>query len=379
MGIGGREAGSEKWEMTGEERKTQTDFKKPYLCPVLKKLNIADFLERQQKDPRVIFDVRSPGEFEKGHIPGATSFPLFDDTERAVVGTLYKQQGREDAVQKGLELVGPKLAPFIDEAKRLCPEGKLYLHCWRGGMRSQNMALLFTTAGFEVEVIDGGYKTYRKHIREFLAKPLNLIILSGETGSGKTDILRALEAQGEQIIDLEGLAHHKGSAFGGLMQPEQPSTEHFENLLQHRLSQLDPEKPIWVEDESLTIGKVYIPNPFWKQMLAAPNIFLKLPREIRVKRLVAEYAAASDDDLADALARIQKRLGGQHVKAAEEALSTKNYRLGAEIALQYYDKAYRYGLAKKNRKTLFELPLESDDPVATAQLLRKHLKALPKN
>lgn len=343
------------------------------------KLNIADFLERQGKNPRVIFDVRSPGEFAKGHIPGATSFPLFDDAERAVIGTLYKQQGKEDAVQKGLELVGPKLTPFIEEAKRLCPEGKLFLHCWRGGMRSQNMALLFRTAGFEVEILDGGYKAYRKHIREVLSRPLQLIILSGETGSGKTDILRALEAQGEQIIDLEGIAHHKGSAFGGLMQPEQPSTAHFENLLHHRLMQLDLEKRIWVEDESLTIGKVYIPDPFWQQMLDAPNVYLRLPRALRVERLVAEYAEASDEELADALERIQKRLGGQHVKAAEEALASRDYRKGAEIALNYYDKAYHYGLEKKNRRMLFELPLEADDPMATAELLRTRLTSLPKS
>lgn len=327
----------------------------------------------------MVFDVRSPGEFEKGHIPGATSFPLFDDTERAVIGTLYKQQGKENAVQKGLELVGPKLAPFIEEAKRLCPEGTLYLYCWRGGMRSKNMALLFTTAGFDVEVIDGGYKTYRRYIQETLGNTLQLIILSGKTGSGKTDILHALEAQGEQIIDLEGIAHHKGSAFGGLMQPEQPSTEFFGNLLYQRVLELDQTRRIWVEDESLTIGKIYIPDAFWQQMLVAPNIYINIPQEIRVERLVTEYAEASDDELAEALERIQKRLGGQHVKAAEQALATRDYRKGAEIALHYYDKAYQYGLQKKNRNTFFELDLKEDDPDTTAQLLRKRLTALPKN
>lgn len=346
---------------------------------MLKKINVADFLTKQAEAPRVIFDVRSPGEFRQGHIPGASSFPLFDDAERAVIGTLYKQQGKENAMQKGLELVGPKIAPFVTEAKRLCPQGKLFLHCWRGGLRSKNMALLFTTAGFEVEVIEGGYKAYRKYIRKVLGEKRQLIVLSGQTGSGKTDILKALAAQGEQIIDLEGIAHHKGSAFGGLMQPEQPSTEHFENLLHQRVTELDPGRPIWVEDESMAIGKVFIPDTFWKRMLAAPNVLLRIPRAVRVERLVAEYAEASDAELADALARIQKRLGGQHVKAAEAALATRDYRKGAEIALQYYDKAYAYGLKKKNRKTLFSLELKEDDPEATAHLLRKHLTALPKN
>ncbi len=346
---------------------------------MLQQLDITDFLCEQEKDPRVIFDVRSPGEFEKGHIPGALSFPLFDNIERSVVGTLYKQQGREHAIKKGIELVGPKLDPFVEKAKELCPDRRLFIHCWRGGMRSQNMAKLFSAVGFEVGLIEGGYKAFRTHIREVLRKPLKLIILAGETGSGKTDILHALAAQGEQIIDLEGIAHHKGSSFGGLMQPQQPSSEQFENLLYHRLSQLNPQERIWVEDESMAIGKLYISEPFWAQMLQAQHVRISLPSAIRVERLVKEYAQAWDADLVEAVKRIGKRLGGQHVKAALQALANKDYALCAEISLNYYDKAYRFGLAKKKRDPIFSLTLEKDDPPATASLLRKRLTALPKN
>jgi tRNA 2-selenouridine synthase len=177
---------------------------------MVKQLSVEEFLEKAQSLP--IVDVRSPGEYDHAHIPGAVSIPLFDNDERALVGTKYKNAGKDSAVLLGLDLVGPKLAGFVKQSKKLNPQHKeVLVHCWRGGMRSGSFAWLLDTAGLTASTLVGGYKAYRNAVLSAFAEPRNLIILGGKTGSGKTDILKELARQGEQIIDLEGLAHHKGS------------------------------------------------------------------------------------------------------------------------------------------------------------------------
>jgi len=284
---------------------------------------IEDFLAAASPEEVPILDVRSPGEFSHGHITGAINLPLFDDAERAEIGTLYKQESREAAIERGLAIVGPKMAGFVQQAKALTEGRHLRIHCWRGGMRSESMAWLMQTAGFTVSTLEGGYKAYRRHILAQLGRPFQLLILGGKTGSGKTDILKALARLGEQVIDLEGLAHHKGSAFGALGQPPQPSSEMFDNQLFDVLSSLDSSQRIWVEDESHNIGKVHISQPFWQQMKCAPVIAIEVPQGARVDRLVREYADAPDEQLAESLLRIKKRLGGQHLQAAMEALADR--------------------------------------------------------
>jgi tRNA 2-selenouridine synthase len=337
-------------------------------------LSIEEFLREREQDLRPLLDVRSPGEYDKGHIPGALSFPLFDNQERSVVGTLYKKQGKGIALRKGLEFVGPKLGAFLDQAEALSPERKLFVHCWRGGKRSESMAMLFRAADFEVGVLKGGYKAFRNHIHRVFEQPFKLWVLGGETGSGKTYVLKALADRGQQVLDLEGLANHRGSAFGSLMLPEQPSTEQFENLMFEQLHQFDPSRPIWVEDESMRIGKVFIPEGFWRQMEKASLIRLKVPMALRVENLVKEYALAQDEDLRESLGRIEKRLGGQHVKAALKAMEAKDYGRAAEIALRYYDKAYRYGLEKKAQPPWFRLEVDHFDAGQIAEQLIEETK-----
>ena len=179
-----------------------------------------------------LLDVRSPAEFEQGHIPGAINVALFTNEERARVGTIYKTQGKDEAVLEGLRIVGPKMASIVEQALELAPERKLKVHCWRGGMRSGSVGWLLRQAGFSVEVLNGGYKAYRQKVLQELANPFNFVVVGGPTGSGKTHVLKALQNSGEQVIDLEGLAHHRGSAFGHMGLEEQPSSEYFENLLQ---------------------------------------------------------------------------------------------------------------------------------------------------
>jgi tRNA 2-selenouridine synthase len=289
--------------------------------------------------------VRAPKEYKQGHIPQAVSMPLFTDEERAIIGTLYKQIGRDTAVEKGLELVGPKLASFVSQAKEFAPDKRIVVHCWRGGMRSGSMAWLLSMAGFRVYLLEGGYKAFRKYFLNILEVGLpHLKVLGGPTGAGKTDLLLEMQAQGIQVIDLEGLAHHKGSSFGAINQAPQPTTEQFENELFIKLSEFDLSQPIWLEDESKLIGTVHLPNALYKQMQQVPVYVLNISLEERIDRLVADYTHCEKHLLEEALLRIKKRVGPQNVKAAQEALALNDFRTVAEIVLQYYDKAYAYGL-----------------------------------
>ena len=333
--------------------------------------DISGFFQAKKTLP--VLDVRSPGEYTRGHIPGAVSLPLFSDEERKEVGTLYKEEGRETAFLNGLDLVGPKMSGFVKDAESLVPGKEMLLHCWRGGMRSESMAWLLGQAGFQVCLLKGGYKAYRRQVHADLSLPLKLVILGGRTGSGKTEVLRKLTDLGEQVIDLEGLANHKGSAFGSLGQAPQPTVEQFENELHACLSRLDSAKPIWIEDESAAIGKVHLPKPFWEKMKQAPVIDIDVPLEARVSRLVEEYASFPDEQLAEAIRRIQRRLGDQNARAAIEALAVNDYARTARICLGYYDKSYANCLDRREEGQVYRVEVREDQPELTAQKVREVL------
>ena len=235
-------------------------------------LNPKEFLEMGKTIPMV--DVRTPAEFELGHIPDALNIPIFTNEERVLVGTKYKRASKDSAVLLGLELVGPKLARFVRQAKKIAPEKVIMLHCWRGGMRSGSMAWLFETAGFTVYLLKGGYKTYRSYNRDQFQEKSELVVLGGMTGSGKTDILHEMQAMGHQVLDLEGVANHKGSVFGALGQANQPTNEHFENELAKIWSGFDANRPIWIEDESNSVGTVRINDVLFGRMRKAEVIRL---------------------------------------------------------------------------------------------------------
>ena len=316
-----------------------------------------------QTDPAgyVLLDVRSPSEYAQGHIPGAFNLPLFSDEERAAVGTVYKTMSPHHAMQRGLEIVGPKMQGIVDQALKLYNGKPIVVHCWRGGKRSSSIGWLLDFAGMSVSVLTGGYKAYRTYQRSWIdTQPLNLIILGGKTGSGKTDLLHALSAKGEQVLDLEQLAHHKGSAFGWMGELEQPSTEQFENDIFEVVRKLDLTKRIWIENESLTIGKVFIPQPLWNKMKSAPLIQLEVPIDVRVQNLVDIYAGGdAKEALISSFQKISARLGGQHVKAALEALANGDYHQAAEVALTYYDKTYYYGLEQRNAQIIGKIDTDN--------------------
>jgi len=332
-------------------------------------LDTAEFLDLSAKVP--LLDVRSPAEFANAHIPGAVSFPLFTDSERAAVGTRFKQCGKQQAILMGLDFVGPHLAGFVRDAMDLAPSGELRLHCWRGGMRSSSMAWLLDTAGFTTYTLQGGYKSYRKYAHELFSKSWSMIVLGGYTGSAKTEILAVLRSQGEQVIDLECLAAHLGSAFGSLGSLQQPGQEMFENRLAAELARLDPAKPVWMEDESLNIGKLQIPMNLWHQMQRALLMRLNLPAEERLAFIMERYGSLDPKFLSACTFRLQKRLGLEKSKICLDYISRGEIMPAAAILLEYYDKCYMNCVARRLPETIINLDFAELDLKHIAQELQE--------
>jgi tRNA 2-selenouridine synthase len=324
-----------------------------------KKLNISEFL-RQAADIPVI-DVRSPSEFNAGHIQGAYNIPLFNDREREAVGITYKNEGRSKAILKGLQMTGPSMALKLEEALKLAKEKKLLVHCWRGGMRSEAMAWLFSLGDVETHILEGGYKSYRHHVLEKLSEKYRYIVLGGLTGSGKTEILNFLKKTGHQVIDLENIASHKGSAFGSLGQPGQPTSEHFANLLFGELDKTDKSEVVWLEDESKNIGTVFMPDQFYFNLREAPVIALIMEVKTRLPRLMKEYSAYPREELILSINKIARRLGGDLTKAAIRKVEGSDIAGAIEIALNYYDKAYLFGLKKRPETSVRFIHTDTDN------------------
>ncbi len=329
----------------------------------------------QQLGP--ILDVRSPGEFDKAHIPGAISFPLFNDDERAAVGTCYKQQGRDEAVELGLEFVGPKMAGLVKEAKAISANASadsatdspsLRLHCWRGGMRSSSVAWLLETAGLKVNLLEGGYKAYRSWVRETVLQPRPIWILGGMTGTGKTLVLHALAELGEQVLDLEGLANHRGSSYGNVCLPPQPSTEHYENIVAQQWESFDPSRRVWIEAESRLVGRCRVPPELFEQMEQSPVLEIQRDPAERLALLETIYGEADRQELVEATERIGRRLGPQNTKAAVEAINNGNLAPAIALVLNYYDKAYTYDLERRSVPR-FPLNVAGLSPLETAKAL----------
>lgn len=311
-------------------------------------ISIDEFLTLRQNLP--VVDVRSEGEFETGHIKDAINVPILNNQERVAVGTDYKQKGQAEAIKTGFRLVGPRLLDIINQAEKVSPAKELLVHCWRGGMRSNNFCQFVGMAGIKTHALKGGYKVFRQKALESFAKPMNLVLLTGCTGSGKSEILRALKASGQQVLDLETLASHKGSAFGGLFMNPQPTTEQFQNDLFEEINQLDPQKQIWVEDESIAIGHIFLPRDFWLQMNASSLVQVQVDKEVRVRRLVEEYGKADKDEFLAIMSKIVKRLGGQHFNTAKQKLMEDDMPAVMEVLLTYYDKAYLHSIDKRKDK-----------------------------
>ena len=331
-------------------------------------INAISFLEYREHE--FILDVRTPAEFSKGHIPGAINFPLFENEERAEVGTIYKQESPEAAMIKGLEIVGPKMASFVTKATEILKDKKALIHCWRGGKRSQSVSWLLNNAGFQTTCLKGGYKAYRKAVKAKLRSvDPQFLVLGGKTGCGKTLILHELLKNGEQVIDLEGLANHKGSAFGWIGEHKQPSIEQFENDLWHRLSQMDLDKVIWLENESRSIGSVYLPDGFWEKMKSSTLINIEVPDQYRIKNLVNIYSMDNKEELCLSFGKIKKRLGIKNHDAAVEMVKNGQFAEAVSLALKYYDKTYSHLLAANETPHQIIEKFEVGDPTYISEQL----------
>lgn len=310
-----------------------------------------------------VLDVRSPGEYEKGHISGAHSFPLFDNMERAEIGTIYKQIGKQAAIDRGLKMVSPKISLMVEKAREIAVENKILVHCWRGGMRSESVASLLKMTGIEVDILEGGYKAFRNWVLAEFEKEYEFKVLGGMTGSGKTDVLQRLKAMGQTVIDLEGLADHRGSAFGRLGATRKVTQAQFENDLAIQLSHLEMQN-IWLEDESRKIGYLTIPAGIWEQMRTASFYYMNLDREVRVNRLMVDYGNFPHEELKTSIYKIERRLGGKRTQDALELLDAGKGMELTDLLLDYYDKSYQNSTSetKFKRRVDFEFSVfEIDD------------------
>lgn len=323
-------------------------------------MDLSEFFSLRKDLP--VIDVRSEGEYAAGHIPGAINIPILTNAERKEVGTDYKKKGQKEAIMTGFRLIGPRLESLLEEAERTANGKEMLVHCWRGGMRSNYFCQFASMARLRSKSLNGGYKTYRTKALDSFRSPFKLTVIGGSTGSGKSEVLRALASRGEQILDLESLANHKGSVFGGLMMPKQPTTEQFENNLFEEIMKLDLSKRIWIEDESLAIGRIFLPKPFWDALCSSPVVELEVDRGRRIERLVNEYGPADRQEFLELMGKIVKRLGGQHYNAAKEKLLAGDMYSTIEILLTYYDKAYQFGLTKKKDRIVGKVEWNGNDP-----------------
>ena len=351
----------------------------------VQKINIDDFIIETSTGigSSFIIDVRSPAEFEHAHIPSALNIPLFDNEQRAMIGTTYKKQSREAAIKAGLPLFGTKMLPMIETVEAWIKDRQkendvtkptIYVHCWRGGMRSAAVAWLLDLYGYKVIQLTGGYKAYRNWVLEQFTIAYSLKVLGGFTGSGKTEILHALQEKNYAVIDLEGLANHKGSAFGAIGQLPQPSQEMFENILAKKLWEVNKnKKTIWIEDESQRIGTVLIPTPLFHLMRNSTCYFMTIPFEQRLAFILEGYGKFDAQSLIEATERIQKRLGGLETKNAVAHIMQGELKEAFSILLKYYDKWYEKNAKNEVLPKVELIPVLSEmvDPHYNASLLEK--------
>lgn len=316
-----------------------------------------------------LIDVRSPREHAEDHIPGAINCPVLDDVERAEVGTLDRQQSSFEARRRGAAMVARNIARHLETRFAQMPrEWQPLVYCWRGGQRSAAMLHVLSLVGWRVSRLAGGYQAYRRVVLadlESLPPQLDLRVISGPTGSGKSRLLGQLAAAGVQVLDLEALASHRGSVLGDLPAQPQPGQKRFESLLWQALRGCDPVRPVYVESESRMIGTVRLPNALLARMRESPCIRLEVPLPARVRLLRAEYAHFEEapDALRGQLDRLVELHGRARIAAWKELLVRDDWDALVECLLrEHYDPAYRRSLARNfaqsDRAQVLAIPSE---------------------
>ena len=314
-----------------------------------------------------LIDVRSPGEYYKGNMSNSINIPLFNDEERSIIGTIYKNNGKGKAINQGLKFVEKNIDNLIN---RLLDVTKLYkeqnnlsyvdnqickIYCARGGMRSFSISWLLEKYDIKSITLKGGYKSYRKWTLDTFKKDWNIVIIGGKTGTGKTKLLKLLEKNNYQIINLEELACHRGSTFGGLGMKQQPSNEQFENKIAEKLYSFKTINNIFVEAESSNIGKCKIPHEFFNQMKKSRRIEILRSESNRLDELIDTYSVFNKEELKESVQRIKKRLGPQRTNIALESIDKEKWDLVCRSVLDYYDRCYEYEKVGKENITLLDL------------------------
>lgn len=294
-----------------------------------------------------LIDARSPAEFAEDHIPGARNFPVLDNEERARVGTLYKQVSAFDAKKIGAALVARNIARHIEESFAAQPKSwRPLVYCWRGGSRSGAMVHILAKIGWRAEQLDGGYKAYRRSVLESLETlpdRLNYRVVCGATGTGKSRLLAAIVGLGGQVLDLEGLASHRGSLLGSLPDAPQPSQKYFESLLWAELQRLDPAKPVFVEAESKKIGNLRVPDALLNAMWRSPCLRLEAEIPLRVALLMEEYQhfLNAPEALNAKLGFLVNLHGKETIVGWQEAALRGEWQpLVEELLVRHYDPSY---------------------------------------
>ncbi len=304
--------------------------------------------ELSRLDNAVYIDVRSQQEYSEGTIPGAVNVPLFDDQERAKIGTIYTRESPKKAMDLGLQIASNKLPSLYKQVEHLAGKGSVMLFCWRGGMRSKSLATILDLMGMPVYRLNGGYKAYRRFIVDFFAAefPFHIVVLRGNTGAGKTEILKRLKVDGYPVIDLEGLSNNRGSVFGSIGLGNQPTQKQFEAMLFEEIKRYSDHTYLIVECESKRIGRITVPDSIFSAMQEGTQVLIFDTLKNRAQRLVHEYTEISsefDEDLTFALERLKKRLGNTSLSELLEMLQNKAYKdFATKIIIEYYDKLYGY-------------------------------------
>ncbi len=316
-----------------------------------------------------VIDVRAPVEYARGHIPGAINIPLLSDDQRHQVGLCFRESGKEAAMLLGLQLVGPTMSKLAQAGLDLGEPVVIYCH--RGGKRSQSVEWLWKQLGIQVHILEGGYKQFRQWALQTLTKPIKAILLAGPTGVGKTDFLMLLQELGDPILDLEGLASHKGSAFGAIGEERQPTQIQFENRLAIKMNELDANHIVWIESESRRIGRINIPETLWASMQVAQRVYVHRNRIDRIERLCHDYRKATVEEITLALNRIRKRLGPESFKESLETLEQGDLSGVVDLVLKYYDRAYDKHRHMHKEKVLADINLADDNALQLLRTLRQ--------
>jgi tRNA 2-selenouridine synthase len=321
------------------------------MVPKSKIINIDEFNYNQKESPMRILDVRSPSEYLEDHIEGAENYPVLNDEERSIVGTLYKKNNFA-AKQLGAKLIAKNISVILEIIEKSeesyikqnlrKPLTNFLIYCWRGGMRSHSLFTVMDLIGYNTYVLNGGYKAYRSWINTFLTTynfP-KVIVVHGPSGSGKTEILNTLQNEGFPIINLEKYANHSGSVFGSKVE-RQPSQKYFETLLAMRLLELKHAKYLVFEAESRKIGKILLPNKLYTQILNSEKIWVELPLQIRAQRVAKEYDF-SKEEFHQKFQTLKKYIPSHIFNEINVTLIKNNKEISAELLLkEHYDSYYK--------------------------------------